>query len=211
MLMRIFILLCFTCLLACSPDTGTANTGRNKTFQYPDSVSVIEDSTIYINGNIPLKEIITKAGYKKQKGWIHIDKSNLILSYMQDKTIVKQFPVVLGGNPVDDKRREGDQCTPEGWFSIRALYPHRSWSYFMWIDYPTKESWSKHKTSKQKGEIPQNATIGGEVGIHGVPEGYNTLVEEKIHWTLGCISLKTEHIKELYAYSFQGMKVFIEP
>ena len=44
----------------------------------------------------------------------------------------------------------------------------------------------------------KNAKIGGEVGIHGVPEGSNDLIEKGMDWTLGCISLSTEDITDLY-------------
>jgi murein L,D-transpeptidase YafK len=176
----------------------------------PDDAAA-RDSVTLINADAPLDSLIRAAGVIKTAISIHVDKSDKRMSIKVGNTILKQYPVVLGGNPVDDKRMEGDECTPEGHFSIRDLYPHRSWSFFMWIDYPTAESWTKHKAAKQNGEIPAGASIGGEVGIHGVPEGRNDLVDENVDWTLGCISLKTEHIKELYAHSFKGMKVHIEP
>jgi murein L,D-transpeptidase YafK len=56
---------------------------------------------------------------------------------MADTIIIKQYPVVLGGNPVDDKLLQGDLCTPEGNFLIHAKYPHKSWEKFIWINYPT--------------------------------------------------------------------------
>ena len=54
--------------------------------------------------------------------YIQIDKSDYILSIMADSLVIKQYPVVFGGNPVDDKLRQGDQCTPEGRFRVRAKY-----------------------------------------------------------------------------------------
>ncbi len=46
--------------------------------------------------------------------YLHIDKSDFVLTVMADTIILKQYPVVLGGNPEEDKLRQGDLCTPEG-------------------------------------------------------------------------------------------------
>lgn len=140
---------------------------------------------------------------------ILIDKGNYQLSIISAGQTIKQYPIVLGGNPVDDKRCEGDKCTPEGVFGVRDMYPHKKWSKFIWIDYPNEESWKKHLTSKQAGEIPGTATIGGEVGIHGVPEGCDYLIEEKTNWTLGCISMKNADINEIYPYINKNTKITI--
>ena len=104
-----------------------------------------------------------------------------------------------------------DRCTPEGKFGIRDLYPHKSWNYFIWIDYPTEDSWKKHREAKAAGLIPQDATIGGEIGIHGVPEGYDYAIDHKMNWTWGCISMKNADVAELYEWARKGMSVVIEP
>jgi len=129
---------------------------------------------------------------------ILIDKSDYRLYVYAADTIIKTYPIVLGGNPVDDKLRQGDQCTPEGSFKMRSKYPHKSWSKFVWIDYPTTDSWRKHKQAKAAGEIPTNAKIGGEIGIHGVPKGTDYMIQKGVNWTLGCISLTNTDINELY-------------
>ena len=122
---------------------------------------------------------------------------------------IKSYPVVFGSNPIDDKLRQGDSCTPEGIFKVRAHYPHKSWSKFIWIDYPTEDSWKKHNTAKSSGFITENAAIGGEIGIHGVPEGYDNMIDEKYNWTLGCISLKNVDVNEIYMIIKVGTKIEI--
>jgi murein L,D-transpeptidase YafK len=129
---------------------------------------------------------------------ILIDKSDRTLSVLADSIELVEYSCVLGFNPVDDKKQEGDGCTPEGTFKIRSMYPHKSWGYFVWIDYPNKESWTRFNRRKRDGEIPNNATIGGEIGIHGVPSGSDSLIDNKVDWTLGCISLKEADIEDLY-------------
>ena len=50
------------------------------------------------------------------------------------------------------------------------------------------------------GEIPREADIGGEVGIHGVPAGMDYLIDAGYNWTLGCISMKNRDVDEIYPY-----------
>jgi murein L,D-transpeptidase YafK len=129
---------------------------------------------------------------------ILIIKSKYELSVWSDSIELKKYPVVFGTNPVDDKLREGDRCTPEGEFRIKSKYPHKSWSKFIWIDYPNAASWTKHNEAIKKGLIPLDSQIGGEVGIHGVPKNCDYVIDQRQNWTWGCISLKNKDIDELY-------------
>lgn len=137
---------------------------------------------------------------KMDRNRIHLEvkKSNYSMKIFYDTTLLKSYPVVFGFNPIDDKLKKGDGCTPEGKFAIRSKYPHGSWSKFIWIDYPNKDSWKKHNQAIKEGKIPKNIGIGGEVGIHGVPTGYDFIIDEQENWTLGCVSLKTADINEVY-------------
>lgn len=159
-----------------------------------------------------LAKIIDNQKITKDKIWLKIDKSDYILSVMADeKKVLKTYPVVFGFDAVNDKLREGDGCTPEGTFKVYSKYPHKSWSKFIWLDYPTKNSWQKHNQAKKDGKIPKNASIGGEIGIHGVPKGTDGMIALKENWTLGCISLTNEAVNEIYPYLSKGTKVVIEP
>ena len=129
---------------------------------------------------------------------ILIVKSKYELSVWSDTIELRKYPVVFGTNPVDDKLREGDRCTPEGEFKIRSKYPHKSWSKFIWIDYPNAASRAKHNDAIKNGLIPADSKIGGEVGIHGVPNNCDYVIDQRQNWTWGCISLKNKDIDELY-------------
>ncbi|MGJ8684844.1 MAG: L,D-transpeptidase family protein [Nonlabens sp.] len=157
----------------------------------------------------PLIELVAAQQLKKEDLHILIDKSDYTLSVLAGNDIVKVYPVVLGTNPVDDKLMEGDRSTPEGVFGVRDYYPHRKWSKFIWIDYPTEDSWKKHNAAKADGSIPQSATIGGEVGIHGVPQGSDNLIAQKVNWTWGCISLTNTDVNDLYPIIHKNMKIEI--
>lgn len=163
----------------------------------------------FINYQKPLSRIIDEKGLNKNEIRIEISKSEYTLYVKHNQEILKSYPVVLGPDPVNDKRMEGDGCTPEGIFGIRDKYPHRKWTRFIWLDYPNEDSWKKFKKAKADGKIPQDATIGGEVGIHGVPPGKDYWIDKGENWTLGCISLKNADIIELYDFVTSDMEICI--
>jgi murein L,D-transpeptidase YafK len=147
----------------------------------------------------PLKAIIDSGKIDAKSLRIIIIKSKYELSVWSANKKLKTYAAVFGPNPVDDKLKQGDMCTPEGTFKIKSKYPHASWSKFMWIDYPNAESWKKHNDAIKKGVIPATAKIGGDIGIHGVPKGCDYAIDQKQNWTLGCISLKNKDVNEIYA------------
>ena len=139
-----------------------------------------------------------------------IEKADHRLTVYHQLEPIKSYAVVFGGDPIGDKRREGDQKTPEGILRVRDLYPHPDWSKFIWLDYPNPASWRKHWISKLKGKIPFAATVGSEVGIHGVP-GNGEAIDNRINWTWGCPSLKNEDVDEIYEVIQVGTVVEIRP
>jgi lipoprotein-anchoring transpeptidase ErfK/SrfK len=58
--------------------------------------------------------------------------------------------------------------------------------------------------------IPQDAKIGGEIGIHGVPEGFDKLIDLKFNWTLGCVSLKNKDVDDIYPYITEHTEIIIQ-
>lgn len=161
-----------------------------------------------LNGDQKLADLIPDPVDKK-KVKLHIVKSKYLLVLGYDGKPVKGYPIVLGSDAVHDKIKEGDGCTPEGIFRIKKLYHHRTWSRFMWLDYPNSDSWRKHNEAITQGIISACAGIGGEIGIHGVPEGDDNLIDRGVNWTAGCISLKRKDVKELFDYCQRGTEVEI--
>ena len=140
---------------------------------------------------------------------IYVSKLKHILQVKRGDTVLEAYKCVLGGDPINDKKFEGDQCTPEGVFHIISKVPHRSWDVFMGIDYPTTDSWRKFERNKAMSKVPHNARIGGSIGIHGVPEGRSDLIDKNINWTLGCISLRNADVEKLYKLVDVGTEVII--
>jgi lipoprotein-anchoring transpeptidase ErfK/SrfK len=79
----------------------------------------------------------------------------------------------------------------------------------MLLNYPTSVSWQRFRSAKREGIIPQTATIGGAVGIHGVPDHADYAIDQCQNWTAGCISLKTHDIEELASVCQKGTHVHI--
>jgi murein L,D-transpeptidase YafK len=152
------------------------------------------------NTGLNLAETLDSLNIDKSMLSLLIDKSDYRLYVRFNEQILKEYPVVFGKNTNDDKLRQGDNCTPEGNFHMISKYPHKEWSKFIWINYPNSDSWKKHNSAIDQGRIPKDAAIGGEVGIHGVPEGMDFLIDKKYNWTLGCISLKNKDVDELYPF-----------
>ncbi|MGV3632467.1 MAG: L,D-transpeptidase family protein [Bacteroidota bacterium] len=158
-----------------------------------------------------LQEIVKERKIPGKSLKIYIQKKKRKLSVFYKDSCLISYPCVLGFAPDGDKMQEGDGKTPEGKFGIRSMYPHKSWSYFIWFDYPNATSRERFKKRKADGTIPKSARIGGEVGIHGVPEGYDSAIDNKEDWTLGCISLKTADITDLYKSISTETKIEIVP
>lgn len=140
---------------------------------------------------------------------IIIDKSDYELSVFDDKGWYATYPVVFGNNSLADKKMQGDNNTPEGDFKIISKRVHSKWCRFLAIDYPNEVSREKFQRRKSKGEIPANASIGGGIGIHGTWPHEDFVVDKYKNWTEGCISMKNEHVKEIYQFITIGTKVMI--
>ncbi len=138
---------------------------------------------------------------------LRVDKSERCLCVWRGSQILRCYAIVLGSAPEGDKRMQGDGRTPEGSFHFRDKYPHARWHRFAWIDYPNAESERRFRARRTCGEIPQDARIGGELGLHGVPAGMDGLISAGIDWTLGCISMRNSDLDEIYALITPGRTV----
>lgn len=143
--------------------------------------------------------------------YIIIDKSSYELNVYDAEGWFATYPVVFGSKMQEDKMMEGDRKTPEGTFKILSKRPHDKWGKFMLLDYPNKDSWQKFNQRKSQGIIPPSAKIGGGIGIHGTWPRDETAVDYFQNWTQGCISMKLDHLYELYDYCPVGTKVTIKP
>lgn len=140
---------------------------------------------------------------------VAINKTNYTLDVYYRRQWIRSYRAVFGPKPQLDKMMEGDRCTPEGLYKISIKNPNSKYDRFMGISYPDDAARKRFKQHKDEGKIPSNATIGGNVGIHGIWQGGDDLIEMGVGWTDGCIALKNRDIEELYTLVGVGTTVYI--
>ena len=163
----------------------------------------------FLNKDKAIADLINLKKLDKKAIKLVVEKSKYKLTVYYQKKPIKSYAIVLGGNPKDDKLRQGDKRTPEGIFRVKELYYHSEWSKFIWLDYPTQDSWRKFTQAKARGEVTAKDGIGDEIGIHGVEKGKDWLIDRKINWTLGCVSLKNKDVDEIYSLLQKGTTIEI--
>jgi murein L,D-transpeptidase YafK len=171
--------------------------GFNLSFNFGASRTTVTSTSntyVYDHRDDPHYQHQQLAHIDRSRTRIEIVKSKYELHLYEADRRVATFPCVFGGDPISDKRMEGDQATPEGIFHVNEVRVHGKWTRFIGIDYPTLESQQRFEERLRRGEIPQDASIGGEIGIHGVQDGHEEWIQEHYNWTLGCISLSTTDI-----------------
>ena len=147
-----------------------------------------------------IEQLLAKNGYNgkgKKPTIIVVHKSSRKLSTYRGLTPLKTYNIVLGSDPYNDKLCQGDRCTPEGVYKVKAKYPHPKWAYFIWLDYPNTQNWLKFSRAKQAGKLPPEADIGGQIGIHGTEDNLKNLQGE--NWTQGCVSLTNKDMGDLFS------------
>ena len=148
---------------------------------------------------------------------IVIKKNQKKLYLYSEETLLRAYPVKLGYNPVDDKIRQGDRCTPEGEYYICVKNPQSKYYLSLGLSYPNIEDARRGLENKlitqqefddiarritKKSIPPWNTPLGGEIFIHGGGETWD--------WTYGCVALHNKDIEELYKVIGVGTEVIIQ-
>lgn len=117
----------------------------------------------------------------------------------------KTYNIALGNAPTGHKRRQGDGATPEGDYYITHKNPKSNFYLSLGVSYPNIQdadaglksgliTQAQHKAVSDaihsNAKPPQNTRLGGDIFIHGGGVGRD--------WTLGCVALENEDIKELF-------------
>jgi uncharacterized protein YijF (DUF1287 family) len=153
--------------------------------------------------------------------WIKVWKRERKLLLMKGEKVERDYRIALGSqHPEGDKLRLKDGRTPEGRFFIAELddapeegrYGARS----MRLSYPSaadarrglaerlidKNTYLAIMRAVRNGETPpQHTALGGSIRIHG---GGSTR-----DWTLGCVALADQDVRDLFALARKGMRVDI--
>jgi murein L,D-transpeptidase YafK len=131
-------------------------------------------------------------------------KDEKLLLLLHKGEILKSYKVSVGRNP-GRRVRQGDNRTPEGAYVIDRRNPRSSFYKALHISYPNA---SDVRIARQLGVSP-----GGEVAIHGLPEGFEDLgaSHADLNWTRGCIAVSNEEMDEIWELVADGTPVKIVP
>jgi len=149
---------------------------------------------------------------------ILVRKAERKLDLYGGDTLLRTYKVALGFSPVLDKKQEGDGATPEGDFYVFVKNEKSAYYLSLGISYPNLEdaarglgdgliTKSQHRAIaeaiRKKVGPPQYTRLGGLIYIHG--HGAQS------DWTLGCVALENEDIRELFHAVKVGTPVTIVP
>jgi len=179
-----------------------------RTIQYDLNGKKITEIEIIPN-NIGLHVPINPDTINRDSLLVVVNKSKFDLEVYYRKKIIRCYKAVFGPKPMENKRMEGDRCTPEGWFTILSKNPRSKYNKFLLLNYPNDSSYARFNRLKQRGELPASARIGGDVGIHGIWKGGDDMIEMGVSWTDGCIALRNKDVDDLYALVDTGCRVYI--
>jgi murein L,D-transpeptidase YafK len=166
--------------------------------------------------NAPLRSAVVYTPFKNKQAtkddyYIVIEKSKYMLDvYNANDELMVAYPVVFGNDDLGDKLYEGDKRTPEGTFYITGKKQHKLWDKYLTLSFPNEESYAKFNERRERGQVPQNASIGGGIGLHGTWANDRVAVDRKENWTSGCVSTKNCYIDELFKYIPVGTRVIIK-
>ena len=132
-----------------------------------------------------------------------VDKSDRQLSLIQDGRVVRVYTVSLGFSPEGDKAREGDGRTPEGTFRIDRRNDRSRFHLSVGIDYPQPDDRAR---AAEGGYSP-----GGDIFIHGQPDGIEGRTRLAGDWTDGCIAVTNANMDEIWRVTPLGTEVEIVP
>jgi murein L,D-transpeptidase YafK len=134
--------------------------------------------------------------------FVLVDKSDRTLTLYGAGLPLKTYRgLQLGGAPVGPKHFEGDERTPEGRYVIDYRNPQSAYHLSLHISYPS--------AADADYAAGYGRSAGGEIFIHGQPNGYGGRPEGD--WTDGCIALSDAEIENLWSLVADGTPIKIQP
>lgn len=157
--------------------------------------------------------------------WVLVDTKTSVLTVFSadDHVITRFYNIAIGSGGVADEHRLGDETTPIGTFHVAWINRHSRFGTFFGFNYPTSDltahAYIKGSITgaefdaiidacRQHRIPPQNTSLGGQLGIHGLGNG-NSLVQQSVDWTDGCVAVTNHEIRMLSHWVHVGTKVII--
>jgi murein L,D-transpeptidase YafK len=131
---------------------------------------------------------------------ILVVKAERRLYLLAEGTVLREYPVRLGPNPVGPKIFEMDGRTPEGIYVIDSRKRDSLYYRSLHISYPSPDD----RARAGKYGIP----AGGNIRIHGTPRESGRFLGD---WTDGCIAVSNTAMREIWDAVRVGTVIEIRP
>jgi hypothetical protein len=130
-----------------------------------------------------------------------VDKSARKLWLMRDGARLYEVDVSLGKNPQGQKRREGDQRTPEGRYRLDWRDAGTDYHRAILVSYPSKADLARGAKS--------GISVGGEIMIHGQKYFWRWFTKSPL--TNGCIGVSNIAMDVIWSATRLGTPIEIRP
>jgi len=134
-----------------------------------------------------------------------VHKADRTLKLMRGGSVLREYRVALGLNPVGHKEREGDFRTPEGSYRLVRRNPRSEFFLSIQVSYPNDLD---VRRARRNGERP-----GGSIMIHGLPNEprYPPEYYARNDWTDGCIAVSNADMVEIWLLTPDNVPIEILP
>lgn len=129
---------------------------------------------------------------------IVVDKSERRMQLFRNGQVIRSYRIRLGDAPVEPKRQQGDERTPEGEYRISGRNPNSRFHLSLRVSYPNA---ADRRQARRRGVDP-----GGDIMIHG-----GNSAAWPFDWTDGCIALTNAEIEEVWSLVPTGITIRIDP
>ncbi|MBS3785780.1 MAG: L,D-transpeptidase [Gammaproteobacteria bacterium] len=157
--------------------------------------------------------------------WVRVDIAAERTEVWRGEEQVMAFDgVAFGRGGASRLRLRGGKETPLGSFQINRINRESQFHIFLGINYPTMSHFSEARAlgiiddkefsasieyASRTGNLPQDGSLGGYIGLHGIGRG-DPDIHQRFHWTQGCIAMTNSEIEELAEWVGIGTPVIIE-
>jgi len=134
-----------------------------------------------------------------------VEKGKRQLHLLRNGVPFRTFRIALGFAPEGDKEQEGDQKTPEGYYTLDARNPDSDFFLSIHISYPNAED---RADARRSGVNP-----GSAIMIHGQPNNptFSAAYYAREDWTNGCIAVSNSDMIDIWLMTPDGVPIEIVP
>ena len=150
--------------------------------------TTVKQSTLFIAAAL----LLSISAFAETVDSVLVDKSDEKLYLLKDGSVIAEYSVAFGANPVGHKQQEGDERTPEGRYLLDYKKADSSFYKAIRISYPNE---ADKKAAAARGVDP-----GGLIMIHGQRNwlGWLSFITQRFNWTDGCIAVTNSEMDEIW-------------